>query len=174
MEFSMETGKVIEAAIAYFENDIRRISHLLKVYGFAKAIGEKEQLDLFTMECLETAAVLHDIGIKISEEKYQSSAGKYQELEGPPVAAVILKKLEFPAPVTDRVAYLIGHHHTYDKIEGMDYQILVEADFLVNINEDGLDSSKQGLDSIRKIKENIFKTKTGTKILESIYLSKVN
>ena len=71
----METGKVIEAAIAYFENDIRRISHLLKVYGFAKAIGEKEQLDLFTMECLETAAVLHDIGIKISEEKYQSSAG---------------------------------------------------------------------------------------------------
>ena len=62
----METGKVIEAAIAYFENDIRRISHLLKVYGFAKAIGEKEQLDLFTMECLETAAVLHDIGIKIS------------------------------------------------------------------------------------------------------------
>ena len=151
----METGKVIEAAIAYFENDIRRISHLLKVYGFAKAIGEKEQLDLFTMECLETAAVL-------------------QELEGPPVAAVILKKLEFPAPVTERVAYLIGHHHTYDKIEGMDYQILVEADFLVNINEDGLDSSKQGLDSIRKIKENIFKTKTGTKILESIYLSKVN
>ena len=122
MEFSMETGKVIEAAIAYFENDIRRISHLLKVYGFAKAIGEKEQLDLFTMECLETAAVLHDIGIKISEEKYQSSAGKYQELEGPPVAAVILKKLEFPAPVTERVAYLIGHHHTYDKIEGMDYQ----------------------------------------------------
>ena len=77
----METGKVIEAAIAYFENDIRRISHLLKVYGFAKAIGEKEQLDLFTMECLETAAVLHDIGIKISEEKYQSSAGKYQELD---------------------------------------------------------------------------------------------
>ena len=111
----METGKVIEAAIAYFENDIRRISHLLKVYGFAKAIGEKERL--------ETAAVLHDIGIKISEEKYQSSAGKYQELEGPPVAAVILKKLEFPAPVTERVAYLIGHHHTYDKIEGMDYQI---------------------------------------------------
>ena len=35
--------------------------------------------------------------------------------------------------VTERVAYLIGHHHTYDKIEGMDYQILVEADFLVNI-----------------------------------------
>ena len=160
----METGKVIEAAIAYFENDIRRISHLLKVYGFAKAIGEKEQLDLFTMECLETAAVLHDIGIKISEEKYQSSAGKYQELEGPPVAAVILKKLEFPAPVTERVAYLIGHHHTYDKIEGMDYQILVEADFLVNYFEDHLET-----ESIKKSVKKIFKTETGIRIATEMF-----
>ena len=168
-EESEQTSEQTEASVSAEEH-----SGQTDIQKPVKKIGEKEQLDLFTMECLETAAVLHDIGIKISEEKYQSSAGKYQELEGPPVAAVILKKLEFPAPVTERVAYLIGHHHTYDKIEGMDYQILVEADFLVNINEDGLDSSKQGLDSIRKIKENIFKTKTGTKILESIYLSKVN
>ena len=170
----MKTDRVITAMIEYFGSDKKRIHHFLKVYSFAKTIGESDNLLPDDQELLEISAIVHDIGIKASEEKYNSSAGKYQELEGPPVAAVILKKLEFPAPVTERVAYLIGHHHTYDKIEGMDYQILVEADFLVNINEDGLDSSKQGLDSIRKIKENIFKTKTGTKILESIYLSKVN
>ena len=170
----MKIDRVITAMIEYFGSDKKRIHHFLKVYSFAKTIGESENLLPDDLELLEISAIVHDIGIKVSEEKYNSSAGKYQELEGPPVAAVILKKLEFPAPVTERVAYLIGHHHTYDKIEGMDYQILVEADFLVNINEDGLDSSKQGLDSIRKIKENIFKTKTGTKILESIYLSKVN
>ena len=170
----MNKSEIILSAVKYFGSDAKRINHFMKVYGYAKTIGELEHLNEREQDILEVAAILHDIGIKISEEKYQSSAGKYQELEGPPVAAVILKKLEFPAPVTERVAYLIGHHHTYDKIEGMDYQILVEADFLVNINEDGLDSSKQGLDSIRKIKENIFKTKTGTKILESIYLSKVN
>ena len=170
----MNKSEIILSAVKYFGRDAKRINHFMKVYGYAKTIGELEHLNEREQDILEVAAILHDIGIKISEEKYQSSAGKYQELEGPPVAAVILKKLEFPAPVTERVAYLIGHHHTYDKIEGMDYQILVEADFLVNINEDGLDSSKQGLDSIRQIKENIFKTKTGTKILESIYLSKVN
>ena len=32
-----------------------------------------------------------------------------------------------------RVEYLVGHHHTYKDIDGLDYQILVEADFLVNI-----------------------------------------
>ena len=35
----------------------------------------------------------------------------------------------------DRVCYLVGHHHTYLDMDGMDYQILVEADFLVNLFE---------------------------------------
>lgn len=166
----METGKVIDAAVTYFEKDIKRISHLLKVYGYAKAIGEMEQLDDFEMECLETAAVLHDIGIKISEEKYHSSAGKYQEIEGPAVAEMILNRLGFDIKLIERVKYLIAHHHTYDEIKGLDYQILVEADFLVNIDEDNLNFKENRKEAIEKIKDNIFKTATGTKILESIYL----
>ena len=35
-----------------------------------------------------------------------------------------------------RISYLVGHHHTYTGIDGIDYQILVEADFLVNLYED--------------------------------------
>ncbi len=41
------------------------------------------------------------------------------------------------ADVSERVQYLIAHHHTYGNIDEMDYQILVEADFLVNIMEEG-------------------------------------
>lgn len=44
----------------------------------------------------------------------------------------------------DRICYLIGHHHTYDNIEGLDYQILVEADFLVNLYED--DINRHGIE----------------------------
>ena len=161
----METGKVIEAAIAYFENDIRRISHLLKVYGFAKAIGEKEQLDLFTMECLETAAVLHDIGIKISEEKYQSSAGKYQELEGPHEAEKLLAALGYEKTFIDKVCYLVGHHHTYGNIDTLPYQILVEADFLVNLYED--DSSRSAAEQAY---DKIFRTNTGKNLLKIMFL----
>lgn len=49
----------------------------------------------------------------------------------------MLTALSWPQEVIDRVCYLVGHHHTYDNIDGMDYQILVEADFLVNLFEDG-------------------------------------
>ena len=132
-------GTVIKAAIDYFDGDVRRINHFLKVYGYSKTLGELEGLDERTLEILETTAVLHDIGIKISEQKYNSSAGKYQEIEGPAVAENILRDIGgYDEEFIERVKFLIGHHHTYDSIDGIDYQILVEADFLVNADEDGL------------------------------------
>ena len=109
---------------------------------------------------------MHDIGIKISEEKYNSSAGNYQEIEGPPVARKMLEGLDFDEKIIDRVCFLIGHHHTYSKIDNIDYQILVEADFLVNIYEDEIKH-----DSIVSIKNKYFKTKAGTNFLEKLYLS---
>ena len=67
----------------YYAGDPKRVQHFLKVYEFAKLIGESESLETETMHILRTAAIVHDIGIKISEEKYGSSNGKYQEKEGP-------------------------------------------------------------------------------------------
>ena len=78
----MKTDRVITAMIEYFGSDKKRIHHFLKVYSFAKTIGESENLLPDDQE-LEISAIVHDIGIKVSEEKYNSSAGKYQELEGP-------------------------------------------------------------------------------------------
>ena len=66
--------------------------------------------------------------------------------------------------VSDRVQYLIAHHHTYNNIDEMDYQILVEADFLVNIMEDGL--SKE---AALKAYHNIFKTACGKMICREMF-----
>ncbi len=156
--------KLIEKMIEYYAGDPKRVQHFLKVYEFAKLIGESESLDEETMYVLRTAAIVHDIGIKISEEKYGSSNGKYQEKEGPAVAEPMLLALGYDEAVIDRVLFLIAHHHTYNKIEGLDYQILVEADFLVNLFEDG--SSRKTAEKVRK---NIFKTKTGIKYLENLF-----
>ena len=161
----MDICSVINEMISYYKGDVKRINHFLKAYSFSKTIGELEKLDKDTQFILEVAAAMHDIGIKVSEEKYNSSAGKYQELEGPIVAKEMLTKLNFSKDILDRVCFLIGHHHTYSNIEGIDYQILVEADFLVNIFEDEINK-----DSIKSIKEKIFKTKSGIKILNDLYL----
>lgn len=156
--------RLIEKMTEYYTGDPKRIQHFIKVYEFAKLIGEAEKLDPETMYILRTAAIVHDIGIKISEEKYGSSSGKYQEQEGPAVAEPMLLSLGYEEEVIDRVLYLIAHHHTYNEIEGKDYQILVEADFLVNLFEDG--SSKE---TAQKVQENIFKTQSGRRYLKVFF-----
>lgn len=155
---------VIDNMISYYKGDKRRINHFLKVYSFCKTIGELENLDDKAQYILELAGVTHDIGIKISEEKYNSSNGKYQEIEGPIVAKEMLESLCIDSSVVERVCYLIGHHHTYNKIDNIDYQILVEADFLVNIDEDSM-----GRDEIATVKSKYFKTKSGIRFLENMY-----
>ena len=76
----------------YFKGDTRRIQHFLKVYSFAETIALLEQLDAYSLHILKTAAIVHDIGIKISEEKYGDSSGKHQELEGIAPAHKMLQK----------------------------------------------------------------------------------
>jgi len=111
--------------IEYYGDDIPRINHALKVYGFASSISRNEALDSDNLEILDIAAVLHDIGIPVSEEKYNSSAGKYQEIEGPPIAREMLVKLGLKREIIDRVCFLIGNHHSYSKIDGIDFKIPV-------------------------------------------------
>ena len=150
--------------IEFYRDDPARIQHFIKVHSFAKLIGEEEHLDEKLLYILEAAAYVHDIGIRPAEAKFGRCDGKLQEQEGPAEAEKMLKSLGFEQDVIERVSYLVGHHHTYTDIDGMDYQILVEADFLVNLFEDG-----SGRETAEKVRENIFKTKTGKKFCREIF-----
>ncbi|MDR1802947.1 MAG: HD domain-containing protein [Treponema sp.] len=161
----MPVNEVLDLAITYNGDDVRRINHLLKVFSFANHIGIMENCDSRLQTIIEISALLHDIGIHEAERKHNSSAGNWQEIEGPIVARELLKNLNLENDIMERVLFLIGHHHSYKAIDGIDFQILVEADFLVNIFEDEIDNS-----GCEKIKANIFKTKTGIRLLEQLYL----
>ena len=160
----MDTSLLIKKAIAFDHGDARRIQHFLKVYAFAAQLGREEKLDAETQDILEAAAILHDIGIHAAEKKYGSAAGKYQEIEGPAPARALLESLGCEEALIERVCYLIAHHHTYDGVDGLDYQILLEADFLVNAYEDGL--SAQGISAFRA---KVFRTRSGIRLLNAIY-----
>ena len=157
-------NRLLNKMIEYFNADPKRIQHFIKVYAFAKMIGEEEGLDEKTRYILETAAIVHDIGIKPAEEKYGDCNGKLQEKEGPAVVRKLLNDLGYEPEVIERVSYLVGHHHTYTNVEGMDYQILLEADYLVNADE-----SQYSHEAICKFRERVFKSESGTHMLESIY-----
>ena len=158
---------VIYKMIDYFGDDAKRINHALKVYGFASCIARSEKLTASQIMVVDIAAILHDIGIKEAERKYNSSGGKYQEIEGPAIAMELLRDEGLEKGEVDRILYIIGHHHTYNMVDGTDFQILVEADFLVNIFEDGM--SAHSIDSIRT---KHFKTNTGILFINRIYPGK--
>ncbi|MCL2683702.1 MAG: HD domain-containing protein [Synergistaceae bacterium] len=157
--------RLIQAMIEYEKGCAGRVGHFLKVYGYAKTIGELENLDEATQFILETASLVHDIGIKKSLEKHGSADGIYQEQEGPMIARPMLEALGVKASAVDRVCYLIAHHHTFSDIDGKDYQILVEADFLVNFHEQGMPAEE-----IQKVNSSIFRTDSGKRFLQTIYL----
>ncbi len=158
------TNKLIEEMISYNRGNAKRIQHFIKVHSFAKLIGETEDLSPAELFVLETAAVVHDIGIKPSEAKYGRCDGKLQEQEGPEPARELLKGLGYENTVIERVCYLVAHHHTYENVEGLDYRILLEADFLVNLYEDGI--SKEG---VQRAYEKIFVTETGKRICREMF-----
>ena len=145
--------------------DPKRIQHFIKVHRFAQMIGRSEQLDEHMQFLTESAALVHDIGIRPAEEKYGYCNGKLQEQEGPPYARALLEELNYSEAEIVRLCYLVGHHHTYTSIDGIDYQILVEADFLVNFYEDELDSA-----AVRSAYERIFRTEAGKMLCRLSYL----
>lgn len=160
-------NQLVMSMIHYYEGDPKRIQHFIKVHSFAKLIGEMEQIDKSTLEILEIASIVHDIGIKAAEEKYGNCNGKLQEQEGPAIAEKMLSALGCDHNIIERVCYLVGHHHTYSDIDGIDYQILIEADFLVNMYEDELNEA-----SVESVYSKIFKTETGKTICKDMKQAK--
>lgn len=164
MEYAVVLDTLEREMFAFNAGDPRRIHHLMKVHDFARLIGRMEGLDNHTQFVTECAALVHDIGIRPAERKYGACHGALQEQEGPAPARYLLETLGLDASDVERICYLVGHHHTYRDIEGMDYQILVEADFLVNFYEDELDKT-----AITHALDRIFRTQSGRTLCEMIY-----
>lgn len=153
--------------IEYFGDDVKQAEHALKVHGFASTIAGVEQLSDGDRIVTELAAILHDIGIEEAGHKHNSRGGHFQEIEGPPIARDILTRNGVPQETIERVCFIVGHHHTYDKIDNVDFRIVVESDFIVNISEGNLKNP-----DLREIEEDYFTTETGKRIFESLYLRK--
>ena len=156
--------QLLVAMMEHEEKDVKRIQHFLKVHEFARLIGRMEGLPADDQETLEAAAVVHDIGIHPAQRKYGNCDGPHQEQEGPPLARKLLTRLGWEKNVIERVVWLVGHHHTYSDIDSADYQILVEADFLVNLFE-----SDHPAETQREVYLRIFKTEGGKRLFQSMF-----
>lgn len=157
--------RLIKKMIDFYEGNKKDIAHFLKVYSYAETIGRLEHLDERTQRTLEYASIVHDIACPVCRKKYGNTDGKHQEEESEPLLREFLEEFDIESNMKERIIYIVCHHHTYTNVDGMDYQILLEADFLVNADE-----SQYSTEQIQTFKKNVFRTESGKHILDSIYL----
>lgn len=164
MKYDELIDEITRSMIAHDAGSAKRIQHFIKVHRLAQLIGRAERIDLHAQFVLECAALVHDIGIGPCEVKYGHCTGALQEREGPAYARELLRGLGMADADIERVCYLVAHHHTYDCIEGIDYQILVEADFLVNLYE-----QRASLDAVEQALTRIFRTAAGSELCRRMF-----
>jgi HD superfamily phosphodiesterase len=157
--------QLIAVMEAYFGEDARRIDHARKVTGWAEQIMAAEGGD---PDVVIAAGVLHDIGILEAERKHGSTAGRYQELEGPPIARELLTTLGYAPGIVDEICDIIAHHHSPGVIATVNFKVLYDADWMVNLGDeyDIRDRAKLGA-----IIDRVFLTGTGKKLARERYLA---
>ncbi|MBQ3080250.1 MAG: phosphohydrolase [Clostridia bacterium] len=160
-------SRMTEAMIHFYKGSVRDIEHFLKVHAYARLIGRLEGLDRETQDILEMAAVVHDISCPILRERFGNANGKLQEEMSGEILAPFLDAFEIPMEVKERLLFLVSHHHTVTSVDGMDYQILLEADFLVNAKEGNMTK-----DAIQAFCDHTVKTAAGKRLFDSMYLGK--
>ncbi|MCM8758110.1 MAG: HD domain-containing protein [Candidatus Omnitrophica bacterium] len=159
--------KLLKELEDYFGPDIKRINHAKNVMHFAEELLKKEKAD---WHIVIPAAILHDIGIKIAEERHGSSSGYLQEREGPEIARKILLKVGLKKEDIDEICQMIAYHHSPDKIDTLNFKILYDADQLVNLKDkfDTKDKAK-----LEEIIERVFLTSEGKRLAKKIYALRV-
>lgn len=163
----MTVAEAMKKMILFSNGNKHDVNHFLKVHAYAQTIGACESMQEEARKTLELAAIVHDIACPLCREKYGNTNGKYQELEGAPLTRDFFADTDVPAEQVERIVWLVSHHHTLRPIEGLDHQILIEADYLVNAEESGLSET-----NIRHMNDAVFQTATGKQLLESVYLSR--
>lgn len=159
----MRITEILEKMIAFSEGNIHDIDHLIRVWTYTKMISELEGLDPKTQFVLEIAAITHDIACPLCRDKYGSTNGKYQEREGEPIVRTFLADTDISSEQIDRIAWLVAHHHTFSDIDGPDWQILLEADYIANASENGYSQ-----ENVRNFMKIIMKTESGKRILTAV------
>ena len=142
----------------------KRIQHFLKVHSFCRYLGQEEGLDPETLHRLELTAVVHDIGILPADQKYGRHDGPFQEREGIEPARALLRRIGVAEKDVERISFVVGHHHTFRGVDGIDWQILLEADFLVNSLEKGLPMT-----AVQRAMDTVYHTESGKQLLRLQY-----
>lgn len=161
---SLIREKAINLMKEHFKNGEWYVNHALQVTAFAETIMHNENMESpFAQQVITLAGIFHDVGIPAAIEKHGSGAGPLQEQEGEPLARALMTVLNVRPDILERVCYIVGHHHTLSAVDGPDFQVIWEADALVNIpNSWGKRAYEHTLPEMIEL---TFRTRTGKELI---------
>ena len=165
----MTITEIKEKMIAFSDGNIHDIEQFVRVWNYTTTIVELEGDDSETQYILEIAAITHDIACPLCREKYGNTNRKYQETEGATLIREFLSDSGMTPAQIDRVAFLVGHHHTFEDIDGLDWQILLEADYIGNATENGYSKEK-----VKDFMQKIMKTESNLSLFATMNTSDQN
>lgn len=156
-------NRLIEQMKSVFGTDSKRIDHALQVLSYAEQIQQAHGSHRLVVQA---AAILHDIGIQQAEKKHGSSAGRYQEIEGPPIARQIMHQMDMEPGQIEHVCRIIASHHSANDIDTPEFRAVWDADWIVNIPEVWPNKSSEDL---RHAIQKTLRTPTGRKLAVGIH-----
>jgi putative nucleotidyltransferase with HDIG domain len=162
---SVIRNNLIEEMKKVFAEDQKRIDHAFAVLNFAEEINAAEGGNPLIVKA---AAILHDIGIQQAERKYGSSAGKYQEMEGPIIAREILAKYDLDKETVEHIIKIIANHHSAKDIDTVEFRCVWDADWLVNFPEE---FENKPLDRRKELINKIFRTYKGRQTAIDLFVN---
>jgi ribosomal protein S27E len=155
--------KLVARMRGVFGADEKRIDHALRVLSYAEQIGTAEGGDPLV---IRAAAILHDIGIHEAERKHGSTAGMYQELEGPPIAEPILRETDLDPDRIEHICRIIANHHSARAIDTPEFRVIWDADWLVNLQDEYTDGDEQ---QRRALIGRVFRTDKGRQLARELF-----
>jgi hypothetical protein len=161
----MYRDDAVELMRGYFGEE-RFVEHTNKVLSRAEAIADGEGLgEGFLRDVVVLGSVFHDIGIPEALKRHGSLEAPFQEREGPAVARSIMEEMGVRPDILERVCYIVGSHHTAEGVDGMDFQVIWEADFIVNVDEGNITLEPDRVEI--EVERNI-KTATGRSLVGEV------
>jgi len=158
-------AQVLSEMTRILKHDRAQVEHAMKVYVYASIIGDLEGLQGDQLRALRAAAILNDIVLPECLDREGEWNGELQRRYGEPMVREVLARLGYDR-YADQVAYLVGrsHHFLEEMHENLGLQILIEANFLVNLS-DGTCTEKP-----EDVYNRYFATATGRAMMKDLFL----
>ena len=120
---------------------------LLGLFSFQAFAGEEAVVSLFD-----------------GTPEAQAPKEEKQEEEGAILTRKFLAESGLTPEAVDRICFLVGHHHTTEDVQGMDWQILLEADYIVNAGE-----SHFAREDMEEFVSRVLKPQASKQLMRDIY-----